>query len=79
MLSQFSCLEGTCRHVTNSSNFFFLAFQVSDWKEIENLAKLSELDTVYFEHNPIHKSADYRRKMKMILPQLRQIDATLCR
>ena len=45
-------------------------------KKLEANGKLS---TVYFERNPIERSADYRRKMKLTLPNLTQIDATLCR
>lgn len=37
------------------------------------------MDTVYFEHNPIYKDPQYRRKLKLALPSLKQIDATLAR
>ena len=42
---------------------------------------MKQLATVYFERNPIQKSnqADYRRKLKLCLPTLTQIDASLCR
>jgi protein phosphatase 1 regulatory subunit 7 len=42
---------------------------------------MSSLETVYFERNPIQTQApaDYRRKLKLALPTLAQIDATLCR
>ena len=53
--------------------------QVSDWNEVKKLEVNGKLSTVYFERNPIERSADYRRKMKLTLPNLTQIDATLCR
>jgi protein phosphatase 1 regulatory subunit 7 len=42
---------------------------------------MKNLETVYFERNPIQTQspADYRRKLKLALPSLSQIDATLCR
>ena len=56
------------------------SLQVSDWSEIDKLAHMKELETVYFEWNPIQTlcPADYLRKMKLTLPLLLQIDATLC-
>ena len=53
--------------------------KVSDWNEVKKLEANAKLSTVYFERNPIERSADYRRKMKLMLPNLTQIDATLCR
>ena len=55
--------------------------QISDWNEIRNIEHMRNLATVYFERNPIQiqKSGDYRRKLKLALPSLTQIDATLCR
>ena len=52
---------------------------ISDWNEIRNIEHMKNLATVYFERNPIQKNADYRRKLKLALPSLSQIDATLCR
>ncbi len=52
---------------------------VDDWNELRHLEHMKELGTVYLERNPIQKSADYRRKLKLALPSLTQIDATLCR
>ena len=52
---------------------------IEEWPTIENLAVNKKLQTVYFEHNPIAKDANYRRKIKLILPWLVQLDATLCR
>ncbi|SPO24671.1 probable SDS22 - protein phosphatase 1, regulatory subunit 7 [Ustilago trichophora] len=43
--------------------------------------KMPNLETVYLEGNPAQKKegAAYRRKVKLLLPQIRQIDATFIR
>lgn len=40
---------------------------------------MKKLETIYLEHNPISKDSAYRRKMKLIMPWITQIDATLAR
>lgn len=41
------------------------------------LRSISTLETVYLEGNPCQKAdTTYRRKIKLALPQLKQIDAT---
>lgn len=59
--------------------------KVDAWKEIEALVPLKKLETVYLERNPIYyESGDklkadpnYRRKIKLTLPWVKQIDATM--
>lgn len=53
--------------------------KVSDWTSVENLKSHEKLQTVYLERNPVADDPAYRRKLKMIVPSLTQIDATLCR
>ncbi len=45
------------------------------------MADKEELDTVYFEGNPLQREAmaTYRNKVKLALPQVKQIDASKCR
>lgn len=52
--------------------------QIADWKCVDNLQKNKKLTCVYLEHNPIHKDVQYRKKLKLSLPTLQKIDATLC-
>lgn len=52
--------------------------QVSDWNCIQPLGQIVTLATVYLERNPIANDPAYRRKLKMMIPSLTQIDATLC-
>ena len=49
---------------------------------MEHLSRLgtrdgAELTEVYFEHNPIYKDFEYRKKLKQIIPSLIQIDANV--
>lgn len=53
--------------------------QLSSFEEIEKeLADKKELETVYFEGNPLQKAQPvlYRNKVRLALPQIRQIDAS---
>ncbi len=67
---------------------------LSHWVDIESLRELPKLKCLYLEHNPLYyisnkkpsvivtdnqvNNADYRRKIMLTLPNLEQIDATLC-
>jgi protein phosphatase 1 regulatory subunit 7 len=55
--------------------------KIASWSEVDKLAKLGSLQTVYLEHNPIYAEGGdaYRRKVIMALPQILQLDATVCR
>ena len=60
----------------------FLQFngnKVSAWGDLSELSGAAGLKTVYLEANPIQQDPNYRRKIKLALPSLIQIDATLCR
>ncbi|CAB1326047.1 unnamed protein product [Coregonus sp. 'balchen'] len=57
-------------------------------KKIENISHLTDLqefwnakalETVYLERNPLQKDPQYRRKIMLALPTVRQIDATFIR
>ena len=53
--------------------------QLSDFNEVERQLKdKKELETVYFEGNPLQKAQPvlYRNKVRLALPQIKQIDAT---
>lgn len=52
--------------------------EIADWNCLQNLGELKGLATVYLERNPVANDPAYRRKLKMIIPSLNQIDATLC-
>ncbi|KAI3383711.1 hypothetical protein SNEBB_004134 [Seison nebaliae] len=49
------------------------------WTETNHLKNLNKLSCIYLEMNPAASVDNYRFKLKLILPELRQIDATLCR
>jgi protein phosphatase 1 regulatory subunit 7 len=53
--------------------------QLESFQEIEReLGRLEGLHTVYFEHNPLQKTAGatYRNKIRLCLKAIKQIDAT---
>merc|ERR1712083_1249333 len=66
-------------HMTNLEEFWANNNNVEDFKEVSKLTPNSSLLTVYLEHNPIQKDPQYRRKIKLALPSLTQIDSTLCK
>lgn len=56
--------------------------QLSSFDEVEKqLADKEKLETVYFEGNPLQKDAgvNYRNKVRLALPGVKQIDATFVR
>ncbi|KAL6705455.1 protein phosphatase regulatory subunit Sds22 [Coniothyrium glycines] len=68
-------LEG----LTHLTEFWASNCKLSDFGEIEReLRDKEELETVYFEGNPLQRSqpALYRNKVRLALPQVVQIDAT---
>ncbi|EFX00842.1 protein phosphatase pp1 regulatory subunit [Grosmannia clavigera kw1407] len=55
---------------------------LNDFTDVErNMADKSSLETVYFEGNPLQLRAPalYRNKVRLVLPQVKQIDATYVR
>lgn len=52
---------------------------VSEWTCVDKLASNKKLATVYLERNPVASDVNYRRKLKLAVPWLQKIDATLCR
>lgn len=52
---------------------------VSDWNCVTVLAQNKKLATVYLERNPLAGDVTYRNKLKLAVPWLTKIDATLCR
>lgn len=65
--------------LSNLEEFWFNDNLVEDWSQLSGLSGAIKISTVYLERNPIQKDINYRRKIKMALPSLSQIDAALCR
>lgn len=53
--------------------------QVDNWSDLDELKNAKSLETVYLERNPLQKDPQYRRKIMLALPSVRQIDATFIR
>ncbi|KAJ2656329.1 protein phosphatase regulatory subunit Sds22 [Coemansia sp. RSA 1200] len=69
-------------HLQQLEDLWASGNQLASFENIEAACgSLSALRTVYFEFNPIQltQPANYRRKLMLTLPQITQIDATLCR
>ncbi|KAK6340303.1 hypothetical protein TWF730_002066 [Orbilia blumenaviensis] len=66
-------------HLSHIVDFWASENQLSSFKEIEDVLKdKAELETVYFEANPLQfaSPATYRNKVRLALPHIKQIDAT---
>ncbi len=67
-------------HLQQLEDFWVNDNQVEDWRNLEAvLGKLPALQTLYLERNPVAADPMYRKKLMLIAPKLRQIDATMCR
>jgi len=74
-------LDNNLSYLKNISDLWLNSCGLLDWKDLDvSLGALKDnLDTVYMEHNPLQQGdAGYRRKLKLICPNLTQIDATSC-
>jgi protein phosphatase 1 regulatory subunit 7 len=66
-------------HLTELEELWASSNQLSDFREVEReLRDKEKLETVYFEMNPLQLAgpAVYRNKVKLALPQVKQIDAS---
>lgn len=69
-------------HLKKLEEFWASANGFKDFREVEReLADKENLETVYFEANPLQLNgpAVYRNKIRLALPQIKQIDATFVR
>ena len=66
-------------HLTHVEELWASNCQLSSFDEVEmQLADKRELNTVYFEGNPLQTKGPvlYRNKVRLALPQVQQIDAS---
>lgn len=76
--NQISHLENIS-HLKNLEELWASSNKLVDFREVEReLADKEKLETVYFEMNPLQLGgpAVYRNKVRLALPQIRQIDAS---
>ncbi|KAA3670070.1 protein phosphatase 1 regulatory subunit 7, partial [Paragonimus westermani] len=72
-------------HLNELEEFWFNDNKVASWDQVEHLTVLKKLQTLYMERNPIYfantertrMDPNYRRKIMLTLPGLRQLDANL--
>ena len=61
--------------------------QLEEWADLEHLVPCKNLETIYLERNPLWRDKttpntidpNYRRKIMLTLPWVKQIDATYCK
>lgn len=68
-----ACFFGLCVFLQMNDN------QIDNWSDLDELKNAKSLETVYLERNPLQKDPQYRRKIMLALPSVRQIDATFIR
>lgn len=76
--NQISKLENLS-HLTHLEELWASTNQLASFEEVEReLKDKEELNTVYFEGNPLQMRgpAVYRNKVRLALPQIKQIDAS---
>ncbi|XP_041125610.1 protein phosphatase 1 regulatory subunit 7-like isoform X2 [Polyodon spathula] len=66
-------------HLTELQEFWMNDNQIENWGDLDELKNAHSLETVYLERNPLQKDPQYRRKIMLALPTVRQIDATFIR
>ncbi|XP_059559830.1 protein phosphatase 1 regulatory subunit 7 isoform X1 [Myotis daubentonii] len=63
-------------HLTELLEFWMNDNLLESWSDLDELKGAKNLETVYLEGNPLQKDPQYRRKVMLALPSVRQIDAT---
>jgi protein phosphatase 1 regulatory subunit 7 len=79
--NQVASLKGL-KHLENLEEVWASYNQIADFKDVEDeLRDKKQLNTVYFEGNPLQlrNPTLYRNKVRLTLPQVMQIDATFVR
>jgi len=79
--NQVASLKGL-KHLADLEELWASYNQVGEFKELEDeLRDMGNLNTVYFEGNPLQLKNPtlYRNKVRLTLPQVMQIDATFVR
>ena len=65
-------------HLSKLEDIWLNNNQISSWHSINELESCKQLSCIYLEHNPISQDPMYRKKLKLIIISLKQIDATQC-
>ncbi|XDA69656.1 hypothetical protein R6Z07F_000028 [Ovis aries] len=66
-------------HLTELQEFWMNDNLLDCWSDLDELKGARSLETVYLERNPLQRDPQYRRKVMLALPSVRQIDATFVR
>mmetsp|Transcript_18248 Transcript_18248/g.27856 ORF Transcript_18248/g.27856 Transcript_18248/m.27856 type:complete len:257 (-) Transcript_18248:422-1192(-) len=64
-------------HLNTLEELWLSSNQFASYDSIQSLSKLTNLEGIYLEYNPVASEFDYRIKLKEFIPSLNQIDATM--
>ena len=65
-------------HLESLTDLWANGNRVDAFGEVEKLVPLTQLETIYLEHNPLAADFEYRKRVAATLPTLQQIDADAC-
>jgi protein phosphatase 1 regulatory subunit 7 len=64
-------------HISTLQELWLSGNKIASFDDIQALAGLTSLDTVYLEYNPLQEDPMYRKKIAELIPCLKQIDANM--
>ncbi|KAL7439437.1 hypothetical protein ACHAXM_006704 [Skeletonema potamos] len=64
-------------HLTSLNELWISGNDIKTFDDVEYIRSLVELEGVYLEYNPVASDFEYRKKLVEIVPNLKQIDATM--
>ena len=70
----------SCRpfsHLDKLNELWISTNNIASFEDVQPISVLTTLNEIYLEHNPIYHDFEYRKKLKGIIPSLRQIDANM--
>jgi protein phosphatase 1 regulatory subunit 7 len=62
-------------HLTSLVDLWISGNDIKTFDDVEDLRRLTNLDSVYLEYNPLDKEFEYRKRLAEMIPSLTQIDA----
>jgi len=64
-------------HLASLTDLWISGNDIKAYDDIGHLSRLTQLDVVYLEYNPVASEFEYRKKLAELLPSLTQIDANM--
>jgi len=64
-------------HLKALDELWLSSNKIATFEDVQPVAALSSLDTIYLEYNPVQQDPLYRKRLAEIITSLKQIDATM--